>query len=491
MIALQELAAEVLSRDDDDPAIQFEGRWHTWAEVRSLARAVQGLVEASGAHVRAPVLYLARNMPEPLAALLGLIADTRSIRMLYSFQSPAAIAKEIARLRPAVIVGAEQDLGGELPAAICESGAAAIALHDMQALALPGLDQSRSGLDPDFPVEATIEIQTSGTTGPPKRFPVTYDQAYRHFVEPMALSDGTGEEAAPDPALLYMSVGNLSGMMGTLAPLLFGWPMILHDRFSLDAWRDYVRTYRPVRGGLQPAAVQMLMDIDAPPEELSSLRSLMVGSAPLDPRVHRAFEARYGIPVLLAYGATEFYGTAVAMTPELYEQWGDSKFGSVGQAVPGVRLRTVDPETGAVCEPGKTGLIEVFSEAIDPDWIRTSDLGMIDEDGFLFMRGRADGAINRGGFKLLPETIEQGLLCHDAVSATAVVGVPDRRLGEVPGAAVQFKPGAKAPDWQELEAHLRQQVPATHIPRHWRAVTQLPRTTSMKVDRGAVARLFS
>jgi acyl-coenzyme A synthetase/AMP-(fatty) acid ligase len=127
---------------------------------------------------------------------------------------------------------------------------------------------------------------------------------------------------------------------------------------------------------------------------------------------------------------------------------------------------------------------------IGPEWIRTSDLALIDADGFLFHRGRADGAIMRGGFKLLPETIERALLLHPSVSSAAVVGLPDARLGQVPVAAVQIRPGVSRPTISELELHLRDHVYATHIPVAWRLVEDLPRTASLKVDGLAVRGLF-
>jgi long-chain acyl-CoA synthetase len=102
------------------------------------------------------------------------------------------------------------------------------------------------------------------------------------------------------------------------------------------------------------------------------------------------------------------------------------------------------------------GLVEVISPKVGPDWIHTSNIGVIDTDGFLFLRGRgrADGAILRGGFKLLPETVQEAL-GHPAVSAAAAVGLPDRWLGQVQVAAIQLKPGIAAPDVAELEAYLR------------------------------------
>jgi acyl-coenzyme A synthetase/AMP-(fatty) acid ligase len=96
----------------------------------------------------------------------------------------------------------------------------------------------------------------------------------------------------------------------------------------------------------------------------------------------------------------------------------------------------------------------------------------------------------RGGFKILPETIERALLLHDAISAVAVLGLSDQRLGQVPAAAIQLKPGVERPEVAELEAHLRRHVYATHIPVAWRIVEELPRTPSLKIDRPAVRRLF-
>jgi acyl-coenzyme A synthetase/AMP-(fatty) acid ligase len=290
--------------------------------------------------------------------------------------------------------------------------------------------------------------------------------------------------------LLYFPLGNITGIYSTLPTLLKGQRAVLLDRFSVAAWHDYVLRFKPENTGLPPAGFQMVLDADIPREDLACIRRLGTGAAPLDPTVQRAFEERYGIPILLSYGATEFAGPVTAMTAELHEQWGQKKFGSVGRALPGAQLRVIDPDTGAVLPAGQEGTLEVISPRIGSHWIRTSDIALIDEDGFLFHRGRADGAIMRGGFKLLPETIERALLKHPAVSAAAVVGIADRRLGQVPAAAIQLRPGIEPPGTAALEQHLREHVLATHIPVTWRFVEQLPRNPSMKIDRPAVGRLW-
>jgi long-chain acyl-CoA synthetase len=272
--------------------------------------------------------------------------------------------------------------------------------------------------------------------------------------------------------------------------LLRGHRVVLVERFSVEVWLRYLRRYRPERASLPPAGFQMVLDAAVPREELAGLRSIASGAAPLDPNVHRAFEARYEIPILLSYGATEFAGPVTSMTPELHARWGKSKLGSAGRPIAGARLRVVDPETGEVLAPGGEGILEVIAPHIGPEWIRTSDLAVVDAEEFLFHRGRADGAIFRGGFKLLPETIERALLLHPAVCAVAIVGLSDARLGQVPAAVVQFKRDAAPPGIDELERHLRGLVYATHMPVAWRVVKELPRTASFKVDRRAARDLF-
>jgi long-chain acyl-CoA synthetase len=488
---LQQLTLRALARDAALPAIEFERRWFTWGEIREVADRVNALLEASGVDVRTPIAFVPRNRPSAIATLLGLIAAGRSIRMLYAFQSATALARDVARIKPAVLVGAAEDFSDELLAALRAEGSAAIALKEMTATAVPGYELTSRPTDLQAPQQSQIEILTSGTTGPPKQFAIGYDLVAQHMVGRTVIPSGADADLSKlPPTLFFMPLGNISGIYSTLPPLLKGQRAVLIERFNVPAWHDHAVRYRPTVSGLPPAGVQMVLDANIPREDLSSIRVLGTGAAPLDPTVHRAFEERYGIPILLSYGATEFGGPVTAMTADLYATWGVRKLGSVGRALPGAQLRVKDPETDAVLPAGKEGILEVVSPRIGPHWIRTSDIAVIDEDGFVFHRGRADGAIMRGGFKLLPETIERALLLHDSISAAAVVGVTDRRLGQVPAAAVQFKPGATPLTIAELEGHLRDHVLSTHIPVIWRFVDALPTTPSLKIDRPALREMF-
>lgn len=483
MKTLAELCEEALEIDPTREAVDFHDRWYTWGEIQAVTAQVRGLLKESGIGNGA-VSFVPRNRPSALAALAGMLADGRTVRMIYAFQSPAGIARAVERLDSPVVVMAQEDFTPEVSAILTEKRMAGIGLSEMGARLMPGFE---TGDPRPAPAQPQVEILTSGTTGAPKQFPIPHE-VFAKFVlnQGMTMVDDPSEP----PFLMAFPVGNISGMYSVCGSFLRGKPAVLLDRFSVEKWHEFVLRYRPSAGGAPPAAVAMILDAKIPKEDLSSLKSFGTGAAPLDPTVHRRFEETYGIPILLSYGATEFGGPVVAMTPALQAEWGEKKFGSVGRPMPGVQLRLRDPETDEVLPPGSEGVLEVVSPRMGPEWIRTSDVVLIDEDGFMFCKGRNDGAIMRGGFKVLPEGIERAFLLHPAISAAGVVGVPDARLLEVPGAVIQLKPGAPQPSIEELKEHLRQHVLATHLPVHWKFVESLPKNPSFKIDRPALKRLF-
>jgi acyl-coenzyme A synthetase/AMP-(fatty) acid ligase len=299
-----------------------------------------------------------------------------------------------------------------------------------------------------------------------------------------------GHAPTPDdpPELVYWPFGSI-GVCQLLAAPYSGKRMVLLEKFAVDDWVRAVKMYRVRRAGVQPAIVRMLLDADIPKEDLASLEYLPGGSGPLESELREAFEQRYGIPLLWAYGATEFAGSVCAWTPELYLQYGTAKRDSVGRPLPGVDVRIVD-ESGAEMRPGETGLLEARVGVIGPGWIRTTDLASVDPDGFVTLHGRADGAINRGGFKILPETVRKVLVAHPAVRDACVVGVPDPRVGHVPFAAAEVQHGMPTPSEAELKKWVRESLPSHHIPVAICIVDALPRNAALKVRPGEVAALY-
>jgi acyl-coenzyme A synthetase/AMP-(fatty) acid ligase len=242
---------------------------------------------------------------------------------------------------------------------------------------------------------------------------------------------------------------------------------------------------------LPPAALRMLLDANLDPELFSSIRAVRAGSAPLSPELKRQFETTYKVPVLDVYGATEFAGAVAGWSLDDHKQFNDTKTGSVGRAQAGVQLRVIDPVSGDVLGTGSVGILEVKSAQVDPDkWVRTTDLAEIDADGFLYIRGRSDDAVIRGGFKVLPREVEAVFREHPSVHEAAVVGIPEERLGAVPVAAIELKEGAPPVTEQELLAFARARLVAYQVPTQLRIVKTIPRTPSLKISQFEVKNLF-
>jgi long-chain acyl-CoA synthetase len=492
MEPLEVRARKALAGDPEGVVLEFEGQPYRWAFLSSIAGAVIRLLDEAGVDPRDPIGFIPRNTPSSVAATLGLIAHERTIRMIYAFQRPAGIARDVGRLKLTGVVITARDASDEVLAVAREQGIAVVVIDEAQgARYAPGCERSTASPDPDRPATPEFHMLTSGTTGPPKHVGLGFPVIARTIMQNKFAAGMQEGAQAPPPAILALPFSNIAGLIGMLPPVLGGHQALLREKFDLAFWRDYVVRYRPEHSGMPVPGFRMALDADIPPEDLASLKSLTTGSALLDPTVQRAFEEKYGVPIFQSYGATEFGGPVTLMTLELYRQYGKSKSGSAGRPLDGVQLRVIDPDTGQPLPPGTEGMLEVVSPRVGPDWIRTADIAVIDEDGFLFYRGRADGAIVRGGFKILPETIEQALLTHPKVAEAAVVGISDHRLGQTPAAAVRPAPDAEPPTIVELEAHLRDLVLATHIPTQWRIVSVLPRTPSFKLDQAAVRSLFA
>jgi acyl-coenzyme A synthetase/AMP-(fatty) acid ligase len=331
-----------------------------------------------------------------------------------------------------------------------------------------------------------IHVLTSGTTGAPKRIPIT-TSVLSHTVFSITHGHVTSPEDPPD--VVFWPFGSI-GVCQLLAAAYTGKRMVLLERFTVEEWVRAVKTYRIRRSGAQPALVRMLLDADVDAADLASLECLVGGSGPLERGLREEFERRYGIPVLWAYGATEFAGSVCAWTPELHVRFGASKPDSSGRPLPGVHVRIVDSDSGREAAIGGTGFLEARVEVMGPEWIRTTDLASVDEDGFITVHGRGDGAINRGGFKVIPETVRGVLVSHPAVRDACVVGVPDRRLGHVPFAAIELWRGATAPSESELKDLVRESLPSHHVPVAIATVEELPRNAAMKVRPSEVAALY-
>lgn len=484
---LDTLIASALAGDGEKVALHFKGTEVRWSYLSKVANEVQSLLKAAGLGESHQIGFVPRNRPAFAAALLALLAGRRSVVMAYAFQSPEAMAADIEKLNLPAVIADEQDWTEETLAALAP-GALAISLSSDLAAEQPvrliagalDADRSNTAQPTEQPV---VELLTSGTTGAPKRSPALFSTLETAILAQGVLDQGGSQDEEGDPGTVNFPLSNISGIYSFLPYAVTRRPMLFQEKFDLDDWLDFVKATRPTSVVIPPAGVRMLLDRgDVGNDALEGVSYVMVGTAAVDLDSHREFEKRFDVAILLSYGATEFCGAATTMSAGLHKEFGETKFGSVGRPSGNNIVRIVDPETRAPLPAGETGLIEVKVPMLGDEFIKTTDLGTLDEDGFLFHRGRIDGVIIRGGFKIMPGVIEGVINKLDGVAVCSVVGAPDRRLGEVPVAVIEMQPGRQKLAAQDVEAAIRAKLPKTNVPVAYLFPEALPRTPSLKVD---------
>jgi long-chain acyl-CoA synthetase len=349
------------------------------------------------------------------------------------------------------------------------------------------------------PATAAVVLLTSGSTGRPKGVPLTHEGAWATLRATVSAfrsdaSPAPRVEAGRTPNLVAQPLSHTAGLVRLLFCLYVGRGLVLLPKFDAERARAAVIRHGIAQLTLAPAMLRMLLDLP-PGQTLGKVRYVSSGTAPLPAALRDEFENRFGVPVLQTYGQTEAFG-AIASERVSEVLAGHRKPGSVGRALPGVRIRIVT-EDGSPAEAGVTGEIAVMSPSIarrylgDADgspvqdgWLHTGDLGYLDEDGYLFLTGRRRSLIICGGFNVFPEEIEAALSSaglHD----TVVLGLPDERLGEVP--VVLYEQPFTEDDVLGRVADL---LAPFKRPRRAVRVDRLPRTPLGKPDRPAARQLM-
>uniref|UniRef100_UPI0024B91C6E class I adenylate-forming enzyme family protein n=1 Tax=Mycolicibacterium poriferae TaxID=39694 RepID=UPI0024B91C6E len=344
--ALSRRIDAVLDLDPAARALEFDGRWHTFAEVATLARRVAALAG------RGRVGIMLRNEPAHVAALLGVLAAGGTVVVINPGRGDERTRTDIEALRLPVLVG----LAGDLTALAGESDATRIAISDLRTP--PSVSEGTASDDPGRPGVA-VWMLTSGTTGPPKRVDLTYDMLARSVI-------GADPEQAAAPtrvrsgiAIVNSPLVHVGGVFRVLLCIAEARPFVLLRRFDLDLWARAVREYRPRAVSLVPAALRMVLHSDLTRADLAGVSAVTSGTAPLSADDADAFTEKFGIPVLTSYAATEFGGGVAGWTLADHREHWQAKRGSVGRANPGARLRVVDADSGTPLPADQPGLLEV------------------------------------------------------------------------------------------------------------------------------------
>jgi acyl-CoA synthetase (AMP-forming)/AMP-acid ligase II len=278
-------------------------------------------------------------------------------------------------------------------------------------------------------------------------------------------------------------------VVGLLATLVAGSSLVLDERFHRTGFWNLVNSYNVTWINAVPAIISRLCDLHESETPSRRIRFVRSASAPLAPALFERFEAELGLPIIQSYGMTEA-ASQICVTPID----GTRKAGSVG--VPAgveVRVRAEGSEVGPIEIKGPTVIRRYespgYEERFDAEgWLRTGDLGHFDEDGYLFIMGRTDDVINRGGEKIYPLEIEQILADVKGVGRAAVIGSADDVFGQVPIAFVQPTEDVALSSLEELAALVErvritasERLPSAHRPVLVQVVAEFPLLATGKV----------
>ncbi|HKG86094.1 MAG TPA: AMP-binding protein [Beijerinckiaceae bacterium] len=478
----------------DKPAMRFEGRMLTYAALAErIEAAARALKSELGIGRGDRVAVLAVNHPDTLVVLY---ACARLGAMLVPLNWRLAVQEQLFILTDAsvsalVVEEAFAATIGPLREALPEAGVVGLDFAPPDAVSFEHLlaRGSGEGRVPHVDLSSSLlVVYTSGTTGRPKGAVLRQEALFWNGV----MSQHMHGLTADDHVLTVLPLFHVGGLNIQTTPALHhGATVTLHPRFAPEKTLAAIAQDRPTLTVLVPATMQAVIEHPSYAEaDLSSLRALTTGSTTVPQPLIDAFERR-GVPVLQVYGSTETCPIAIHTSLS-----GDrSRAGSTGLSGLVCEAKIVD-DAGLELPPGTAGEIalrgpNLFCEywgdaaataaALRDGWYFSGDVGMRDDDGYVFVHDRRKNLIISGGENVYPAEIERVLLTHPSVAEAAVIGRPDPKWQEVPAAYVVLRAGMSA-DAASLKAHVAGELARFKVPRDVVFVDSLPRNVMGKVQ---------
>ena len=490
LMLLLEMAASGLG---SRVAVRSGDQTLTYDELLDAAGCAAREIRASGAtHV---ALLDVNSLALPIALFGAAWAGVPFSPLNYRL-TPTEIDALLERISPAYVV-TDADRAGQL------TGREGLTVIERQEF----VDSARAGTPPEHdwsmdPEEVAILLFTSGTTGVPKAAVLRH----RHLVSYILGSVEFGAAAEDAAALVSVPPYHIAGIAAIASSVYAGRRIVQLESFSPEAWIELARNERVTNAMVVPTMLVRIIDAmersgDA---TLPHLRAISYGGAKMPlPVIETAMELLPDTDFTNAYGLTETSSTLTVLTPEDHRIAAASddpavrrRLSSLGRALPNVELEIRD-EDGKVLGPGEPGEIHVRGEQIsgeyldqgsrlDPQgWFPTRDGGWLDDDGYLFLEGRIDDIIVRGGENISPGEVEDVLSSHAAVADCAVVGVPDEQWGEAVAAAVVLRAGTTVSE-SELQNWVKDQLRSSRVPSHIVFRSELPYNETGKLLRRQV-----
>lgn len=464
----------------------------TYAELQARANTGAAVLRELGVE---HLVYVATNGPEfPVALFAAARAEVPLVPVNYRLG--AEQLHELLAAHPSSLVILEdeiRELAGEV-------GRVRVSPAEWMAMTDPANDGD-PGPEPFDSEAVALLLYTSGTTAAPKAAVLRH----RHLTSYVM---GTVEFAsADDDAASLVSVPpyHIAGVSNTVSNLYAGRRVVHLTTFTPQSWLETVRTEGITHALVVPTmlarVVEYLDEIGVPDAAVPSLRSLAYGGAPMPARIiERALALLPTTDFVNAYGLTETSSTVAVLGPDDHRVAAASddpavrvRLGSAGTLVPGIEAEIRD-EFGDPVTPGGVGELylrgeQVSGEYLNRDsvvdgagWFPTRDRAWIDPDGFLFIEGRADDTIIRGGENIAPAEIEEVLRAHEAIADAAVFGLPDEEWGQVIAAVVVIRPD-HALEAEQVRAFAREHLRSSKTPDVVEFRAELPHTETGKLLR--------
>ncbi len=480
----------------DAVAHEQDGRETTYSELEVFSRRFAAMLTARGLGKGDRVAWIGKN-------------SDLYYQMLFSCARIGVVMVPIGwRLAPAEMAYILEDTGAKL---IFAGEGFAAAAHGL-APALPNAPmvleepETRAAIaaapadpiTPAAPMDAFLQLYTSGTTGKPKGA-VLCQRNFMGLRRPALEAGLPWAQWSPDDAILVcMPCAHIGGTgLGVMA-FCGGARAIVQAEFTAEGALQAIGQ-GVTRFFIVPAALQMLIQHPlATTTDFSKLRYVLYGAAPIPLELLR--QAVTTIPnadFMQLYGMTETTGTIVVLPPSDHNLAGSERMRSAGKAVPGVELRIVDGE-GHEAARGTVGEIETRSPAnmlhywqlpeatantvSAEGWVRTGDAAYMDADGYIFIQDRIKDMIISGGENVYPAEVESAIYGHPQVAEVAVIGVPDARWGEAVKACVVPREGCTV-DEASVIAWARERIAGFKVPKSVDVIPELPRNPSGKILR--------
>ncbi len=479
---MHNLAAIIEDHDGERTALIDGDRLVTYGELRSRVAAVRGHLHREGIGVGARVAVVAGNETDFVVAILAVLGVGAAVVPVRPTSPLPELERKLGAVEPDLVLVGDagrwlvdegHDLGRPLldVAAIADGNGPAIVEQAGDDLAFLLLT---SGVSSEAKVAMMSHrnlawIQEAITTGTP---------------------DGLNGD---DIALGVLPFSHIFGLnVVLLAPLRVGATVVLQRRFDAQLSLELIQRHRITTISGAPPMWQRWAAADAPDDVLSSVRHAASGAAALPVEVFEAIRDRYGVEVAEGYGLTE---TSPIVT---WSRGIPVKATSVGRPLTGVEVVLVESD-GSPVEPGDTGEIVVRSPGVfagyldapdltdavltDDGWFWTGDMGVFDDDGYLFLVDRIKDIVIVSGFNVYPSEVESVLMEHPAVKGAVVVGTPHGDTGE---AVVAYVSGTAAGD--ELDAFTRERLSSYKCPVEYHLVDELPVAPTGKLIRRELRR---